>query len=52
MIVILRMIEYALKQPKMSLYVRLACYSTMRDNAGLGFVWGKYVIELFSPANA
>ena len=46
------MIEYAIKKPKMSLSMRLACYSTMRDNAGLGFVWGKHVIELFSPANA
>ena len=52
MIVILRMIEYALKQPKMSLYMHLACYSTTRDNAGLGFVWGKYVTYLFSPVNA
>ena len=46
------MIEYAKKQPKTSLYMRLACYSTMRDITGLGFVWGKYVIELFSPVNA
>ena len=34
------MIEYAIKQPKMSLYMHLACFNTTRDYTGLGFVWG------------
>ena len=33
------MIEYAIKQPKMSLYMHLACYNTTQDYAGLGFVY-------------